>query len=307
MNVASTTAGSAWFLEGIANLQAEEAQTQRQLSSGYRVQDASDSPAQTPELIGLGASLATVEAYQTNLTRVQAEASSADQGLSSAITLIESATTDAAQGANTTTTTADQQNLAAQVQSLQQQLVSIANTSVEGRYIFGGDQDQTAPYTLATATGSAVLPVPANAATRMIVNPQGQTVYQALTAQQIFDPRDVNGNATASNAFAALTSLSADLTSGITANITNDITSLQSVSTWLNQQQADYGTQEQGMNNEQTSAANQVTALQAQIGNIRDTNMAQAATDLTTESTDQTAALSAEAEIPTKSLFDYLG
>jgi flagellar hook-associated protein 3 FlgL len=305
MNIASATAGSAWFLDGIANLQSEEAQTQRQLSSGYQIQDASDSPSQTPELIGLGSTLASVEAYQTNLTRVQAEASSADQALSSAVSLIESATTDAAQGANTTATVAEQQNLATEVQSIQQQLVSIANTTVEGRYIFGGDQDQTAPYSAVTATGSAVLT--ANAATRAIVNPQGQTVYQALTAQQIFDPRDVNGNATASNAFAALTSLVTDLNAVNTANITNDLTSLQSVSTWLNTQQAYYGTEEEGMNNEQTNAANQVTALQTQIGNIRDTNMAQAATDLTTESTDQTAAMSAEAEIPAKSLFDYLG
>jgi flagellar hook-associated protein 3 FlgL len=305
MTVPSAITGSAWFLNGVANLQSEESHTQRELSTGYQIQDASDSPAQTPELIGLGSTLATVQAYQTNLTSVQAEASSADQSLSSAISLIESATTDAAQGANTTSTAADQQNLATEVQSIQQQLVSIANTSVEGRYIFGGDQDQTAPYSAATATGSAVLTP--NAATRTIVNPQGQTVYQALTAQQIFDPRDVNGNATASNAFAALTSLVTDLTAGTTANIPNDLTSLGSVSTWLNQQQAYYGTQEQGLTNEQNNAANQVTALQTQIGSIRDTNMAQAATDLTTESTDQTAAMSAEAEMPTKTLFDYLG
>ncbi len=104
MTVASATAGSAWFLNGIANLQSDEAQTQRQLSSGYQIQDAADSPSQTPELIGLGSSLATVQAWQTNLARVQTEASAADQGLSSAISLIESATTDASQGANSTAT-----------------------------------------------------------------------------------------------------------------------------------------------------------------------------------------------------------
>jgi flagellar hook-associated protein 3 FlgL len=305
MHIASATPGSAWFLDGIANLQSAEAQTQRQLSSGYRIQDASDSPAQTPELVGLGSALAAYQAYQTQVTRVQTEASSADQALSSAISLIENAATTAEQGADTTATASQQQNLAVQVQSVQQQLVSLANTSVEGRYIFGGDQDQTVPYTLATATGSAVLaPDPA---TRIIVNPAGETVYQALSAQQIFDPRDANGNATVSNAFAALTSLVTDLNAGNTVNLANDISSLQSVSTWLNQQQAYYGTAEQKMTNEQNNTSSQITSLETQIGNIRDTNMAQAATDLTTESTDQTAAMAAEAEIPTKSLFDYLG
>jgi flagellin-like hook-associated protein FlgL len=37
----------AWFLNGLANLKQQEAQTQRQLSSGYQINDASDSPSQT--------------------------------------------------------------------------------------------------------------------------------------------------------------------------------------------------------------------------------------------------------------------
>ena len=39
---------------------------------------------------------------------------------------------------------------------------------------------------------------------------------------------------------------------------------------------------------------------------IRDANIAQDATDLTRESTDQQAAMAAQAEVPHKSLFDYL-
>ena len=34
-----------------------------------------------------------------------------------------------------------------QVQQIEQQMVSLANTSLSGRYIFAGDTDQTAPYT----------------------------------------------------------------------------------------------------------------------------------------------------------------
>jgi flagellin-like hook-associated protein FlgL len=75
----------------------------------------------------------------------------------------------------------------------------------------------------------------------------------------------------------------------------------------VNQQQAYYGAAEQRLTNETNTAANQVTALQAQIGGIRDTDVAQAATELTQETTDQSAALGAEAEIPQKTLFDYLG
>ena len=42
------------------------------------------------------------------------------------------------------------------------------------------------------------------------------------------------------------------------------------------------------------------------ISGIRDANVAQDATELTQESTDQQAAMAAQAGIPQKSLFDYL-
>ena len=91
------------------------------------------------------------------------------------------------------------------------------------------------------------------------------------------------------------------------AGIAAAVTSLQSASDYLGQQQAYYGTAEQSITSEQNNSASQSTALQAQISGIRDTNVTQAASDLTEESTAQTAAYSAEAEISPKSLFDYLG
>ena len=186
-SIAPTNPGTAWFLDGIANLQTQQTAITRQISSGYQIQDASDSPAQTPELIGLGSSLASIQAYQTNLVRVQAEASTADQTLGSGISLIQSAITLGEEGANTTSTPASQQTLATQIQSIQQQLVSISNTTVEGRYIFGGDQDQSPPYQYDASSATGVDSLTPQTATRVINNPQGQAVYQSLTAQQIFE------------------------------------------------------------------------------------------------------------------------
>ncbi len=301
------TAGTAWFLDGVSKLKAEQTKVQQELSSGYQVQDASDAPAQTPELVNLGSGLAQVQAYQTTLTRVQAEASTADQSLGTAITLIQKAQTLGAQGANSTSTAATRQTLAQQVQAIQQQLVSISGTTVEGRYIFGGDQDQSAPYQYNASSPSGVDRLTAQTATRAIVNPGGQTVYQPLSARQIFDPTDSTGAPASGNTFAALQSLVTALNGNDTAGISSAIASLGSVSTYVNQQQAYYGNAEQGLTNEQNVAANQSTAIQVQISGIRDTNVTLAATQLTQLSTDQSAAYAAQAAIPVKSLFDYLG
>lgn len=302
--------GSAWFLNGLADLQQEETQTQMELSSGYQVNTAADAPTETPELIQLGSNLAAVQNYQENLTNVQSEATSADQALQQSVTLIQNAISLGTQGASSTANADTAQTLAQNVQGIQQQIIAIANTQVAGRYIFGGDEDQSAPcqYDAAAANGTGVDALTPQTNTRTIVNPQGQTVYQPLTAQQIFGPVDANGNPTANSTFLALQSLVSDLQSGNQSNIASDITALQNASTYVGQQQAYYGSAEDKLTQEQTNASNLITELQTQIGGIRDTNMAQAATELTQESTDQQAAMGAEAEISQmKNLFDYLG
>jgi flagellar hook-associated protein 3 FlgL len=307
MIISSATAGSEWFLNGLATLQRQQLETQRQLSSGYQIQDAADSPSQAAELVGLGSTLAAAQTYQTNLGRVQAESSGADSSLGTAISLVEQARSLALQGANSTATGTDRQGLAAQIQGIQRQVVSIANTNVEGRYIFGGDSDQTAPYQFTGAGTTGATALSSGVSTRTINGTQGQPVYAALSAQQIFDPSGAGGAPAANNTLAALQSLQAALAANDQARIATALTSLESASGYLNQQQAYYGAAENRLTNEQNDTASQITALQARIGSIRDTNVAQAATDLTREATSQTAALSAQAAVPRKSLFDYLG
>jgi flagellin-like hook-associated protein FlgL len=146
----------------------------------------------------------------------------------------------------------------------------------------------------------------------VITDTGGQPVFQALTAQQIFDPQDAAGVSTGNSTVAALRSLSTALASGISGNnaqpaITAALASLENVSNYLNQQQSYYGASEQRITSEQNNAANQITSLKVSIGAIRDTDVTQAAIDLASETTDQSAAYGAQAAISKKSLFDYLG
>jgi flagellar hook-associated protein 3 FlgL len=308
MTINNTAAiSAAWFLNGITNLQQRQTTTQQQLSSGYRVQSAADSPSQVSELVNLGSSLAAYQNWSTNLSRVQAEAQTADQAIGSAISLLQQARTLGAQGDTATSTAANRQGLAAQVQSIQQQLVAVANTNTEGRYIFAGDQDQTPPYRYDSASATGVDQLASSPATRAVVNPAGETVYQSITAGQIFGPVDAGGNPAATNSFAALQSLATALGANDQAGISAALDSLNSSSDWLNQQQGYYGNAEQQIVNEQNATASQITALKTRIGGIRDTDVVQAASDLAQENIAQSAAYGAEAEIAQiKNLFSYL-
>ena len=57
------------------------------------------------------------------------------------------------QGATGTASATARQNLAGELGAVLQQLVATANTAVQGRYIFGGDSDQTTPYSLDMTQG----------------------------------------------------------------------------------------------------------------------------------------------------------
>jgi flagellin-like hook-associated protein FlgL len=85
------------------------------------------------------------------------------------------------------------------------------------------------------------------------------------------------------------------------------LTQIQAGSDWLNRKQAAYGASANRISSETEAASALVTTLQTRISAIRDTDVVQAATDLALENVAQSAAFSAQASVPRKSLFDYLG
>lgn len=308
MIVSSSAIGAQWFLNGINNLQNQITKTSNELSSGYQVNTAADSPEQTAALVDLGSKLAATQTYQQNLTTVQNETQTADQSLAAAISLVQQARSVALEATGTNVTPSGFANMATQVQGIQQQIVSVANTSVGGRYVFGGDQSTSAPYQYdPTSATSSVDKLTPQTATYSFVSPDGATIYQTLSAAHIFDDQDAQGNPTANNVFVALQSLNTALQNNDVNGVTTALTSLETASEWLNQQQGYYGAAGQRITTEQNNAANTVTSLKVGIGSIRDTDIVAAATDLTRETAAESAAFEAQAAIPQKSLFDYLG
>jgi flagellin-like hook-associated protein FlgL len=85
------------------------------------------------------------------------------------------------------------------------------------------------------------------------------------------------------------------------------LTTLGDVSNWLNRQQVYYGAAGNRLSAEETAVGGRIVRLQTEITGLRDADITQDATELVAESTAQQAALAAQAAIPRRSLFDYLG
>jgi flagellar hook-associated protein 3 FlgL len=298
---------AATFLTDIAQIKNATNRAQEQISSGYKVQQASDAPDQISTLLQLEANLQTNTQVAKNLDTVKSVTDTAESGLNSATQLTDAAITAAAQGAGTSSTTARRQTLALQVQSILTQLVGITNQTVQGRFVFGGDAPGSAPYQLDLTAASGVDRLVTTTATQQIQDANGNSFAVGKTAQDIFDHRNPDDTPASDNLFAAVNSLRVALANDDTAGINSALTSLHAAADYVNSQQAYYGSVQDRIASATTDAQNQKVSLQTGISGIRGADLTQAAIDLNAGQTQQSAAYSAQAKLPKSSLFDYLG
>lgn len=206
----------------------------------------------------------------------------------------------------------------AAVEQIQQQLVALANTSVNGRYIFGGDNTTAAPYSYdgtgwgasANYTGST------QPNTSTIGDINGQTIIPIPGAQQVFDNPPAPAPSTtnpipaappAGNVFAAVGYLRLALQNNDQSAITTATALLHSAVTQIGQASMTIGNTENWIDQANSSATQALNNIQQQLSTVRDTDIASAATQLTMDQTALQAAIAAHASLSNKSLFDYIG
>jgi len=298
--ITNLTPTSAIFLANVNRLEQTLADANREISSGKRVNVASDAPGQVQALLQLRTEEQQNTQIQANLSFATADADSSDSALSSAIQLMDRAVTLATQGANATTDASGRKNIAQEIAGIQAEMVSISRTQVQGRYVFSGDQENSPSYQLDLNAGNGVDLLSNASATRKIQDPSGGTFAASETAQQIFD-------SPGASVFAALNSLRLNLLANNQNGIGTSLTAIQNASDHLNNMEAFYGNVEKRITDSEAFASQYDTQLQSAISNIQDADAASAALQLTQSNTALQAAFQAEAKMPTTSLFNYLG
>jgi len=289
------------FLNGLNQIQQRAATAQQQLSSGLRIATISDAPDQVSQLLQTQATLSTAQQIDQNLVNVKAQVDSSETALQSAVSLVEQAQTLGAQGQSGFDSTTTQQTVANQLGTVLQQLVTIANTQVGGRYVFAGDSDQTQPYTIDLTQTNPVSTYAGTTSTRQVQSADGSLFPVAKTAQDIFDNPDPT-----QSVFQSITSLRAAVLSGDSTAITAALGNVGTADTNLNQQLAFYGNVQDQVTNATNFGANYETQLTTQISGIQDADLTQAITEFTQDNIQEQAALAAESKVPQQSLFSYL-
>ena len=297
------TAGNQ-FLSSLNTLEGNITRTNRQVSSGLRVQTVSDDPNSVSEILQLNAQIATNNQIQMNLASAQTEVNTAENAIASGTQLMDRASSMAAEGSSTGSPS-NRPQLALQVKDLISEMQQLANTSVQGRFIFSGNLDQTAPYgavDLTTPTGMGSYQ--GGASTRSVIDPYGVSITIANTAQQVFDGGPAG--TPSSSVIQALTELYNALNANDPAATATAASDVKSAANYLDGQQAIYGDIQNRITDAMQGQSTLATNLQAQLGTVQDADTAQAIVRQQSEATALNAAETAYASLPKKSLFDYL-
>ncbi len=296
------------FLANLNGIESRVTQDQKQLSSGIRVSQASDDPSAVSSILNYQEEISRVTQVQKNMNTASTVATAADAALQSASSLLDRLVSIGSQGANTSTSAATQTALANQVQTIAQQFVTLANTTVGGRYVFGGDSPAAQPYTFTGTAPKGVTQNSTAASTAVLRDASGGQIVAGMTAQQIFDAQTPTGTPAPGNVFQAIYDLGAALAlpNNQTA-IAAATQEIKSAVTQIGQATASYGNTQNWIQGAQSDAADKLVTLHQGLSGVRDTDVAAVATQLTTDNVALQAALSAHASISTKSLFSFLG
>jgi flagellar hook-associated protein 3 FlgL len=301
--ISNLTASSEAFLASTQRVQQRLENASRQASSGKRVNVASDAPSEIDTILQLRTDAARNTQIQENLSVAKADADAADGALSSATKIMDRARVLASQGATFTLDATGRQSIAGEVQSLLEQMVAVSRTTVQGRYIFGGDQDSTPPYSVNLTTDNGVARLTNSPATRRVEDSAGGSF--AVDPLATADPPVTVPSA--DNVFAALNNLRLGLLANNTAKITAASASLQVASDHLNTALAFYGTVQNRIANATSYSSNYDLQLKTEMSQKEDADVTAAALVITQGNIQLQAAFQMQAKMPRTTLFDFMG
>jgi flagellar hook-associated protein 3 FlgL len=135
-------------------LQTALTQTQTELSTGSKLPNAAADPGAMAQVNQLNTQLSASQQYVTNGNALTANLTLEQSALTNATNALQSARDLAIEGNNSAMSVQDRQDIATQLQQLEQTLLGTANsTDSTGNYLFGGTASGTKPF---VQTGASV-------------------------------------------------------------------------------------------------------------------------------------------------------
>ncbi len=205
---------------GLLNSVAEDRQqvstALQQVATGRRVNSLSDDPLAAAALVQNATEASSLDQFTRSISSVQGSLQTGDSALNSVVNSLTQAISLGTEGANGTMTPDNRKTLATQVDSLQQEILGLANTTYQGEYIFAGTAVNTQPFVADGSAPSGVI-YKGNNSTNAIQVGEAQSVTANKPGSAIF-------NGAGAHVFQSLHDLSSALqTNGDIAGATAEV------------------------------------------------------------------------------------
>src|SRR3954466_1449681 len=137
---------NAALLAALERVSQDQQSVLKQLSSGLRVQTPSDDPAAAAALVNIQADDAQTQQYVSNVKSMQTHMQAADSALNSVMLALQRAVTLGIEGATGTLSDSDRNAVATELSGIKDELLELANSSLQGTYLFAGTAVSAPPY-----------------------------------------------------------------------------------------------------------------------------------------------------------------
>lgn len=276
-----------------------EQQLSTELSSGVRVNSLSDSPVAAGQNSLLNNEISQDDTFVQTASSEQSMLQVTDSALGSVVSQLTQAISLATEGNNGTLNTSDTAAIAKQLSGIRDEVLSIANTSYLGKYVFSGSQGSTQPFTLNTGTSPATVTYNGDSNVQYVTTPTAQRIQLNVPGNQIF-------TAAGADVLGTLNKLIADFSSGtVSSTSILDATGLKTALDNVSQQRVTIDNSISRLGAASTYAQTEKTQLQSAQNTLVAADTAQVATQLSTVETQHTALLNVISTLEKGSLFDY--
>jgi flagellar hook-associated protein 3 FlgL len=270
---------------------AKLADLQGEASSLKRLQKPSDAPADVVSAMQLHSGIDRNDQYSKNISDAEGWLGNADNALTSTVTQLQQVNSLVVQASNASLDSNARASIAAQIDSIRQSLIGVANTQYAGRPIFAGTANGNAAYDASGQYVGVSAPVERNIAPgqRIQVNVNGDTVF----------------GAPGSDVFTTLAQISNAVRTDPT-QLGALQTQLGTQTTQVQNQLALVGSQYLRVQTMQSQNTSDGLTMKQNLSSIEDADVAQVMVQLQAQQVAYQAALSATAQAITPTLTDFL-
>jgi len=270
-----------------------------ELSSGLRVSSLQDDPVAVAQSTLMTSAIAKDDRYVQTASNESSLLQVADTTLGEVVKQLTSALSLAVQANSGTLNASNLATVTQQLSGIRDQVLSLANTSYQGQYLFSGSQGSVQPFTLDTSTTPATATYNGDASLQSIETPSGQKIQVNLPGSDIFGG--------ASGAFTALNQLIADISGGApSATLTADTSALATSLGQVSSQRSILDSSLSRIQSTSLYTQTQQAQLKVQQNSLVAADAATVATQLSSAETQHQALLSVMSAVQKTNLFDYL-